>query len=144
MRHSFFKLIPAVFLSVLVLCACSAKLSQPVQTPAPTPTTDIYASTPTPAPTPAPMPESDQRALIERSRNVWEPDLEYETWFFAITDLDHNGRLELLLASLQGSGLYTWVNVWEGNENYSGLTVWLDYTVECEAWPDISRQSRTA
>ena len=143
MRHSFFKLIPALFLSVLVLCACSAKLSQPVQTPAPTPTTDIYASTPTPAPTPAPMPESDQRALIERSRNVWEPDLEYETWFSAITDLDHNGRLELLLASLQGSGLYTWVNVWEVNENYSG-TLCPDNTGEGEAWPDIIKETLTA
>ena len=144
MRHSFFKLIPALFLSVLVLCACSAKPSQPVQTPAPTPTTDIYASTPTPAPTPAPMPESDQRALIERSRNVWEPDLEYETWFSAITDLDHNGRLELLLASLQGSGLYTWVNVWEVNENYSGLTLCPDNTGEGEAWPDIIKETLTA
>ncbi len=144
MRHSFFKLIPAVFLSVLVLCACSAKPLQPVQTPAPTPRTDIYASTPTPAPTPAPMPESDQRALIERSRNVWEPDLEYETWFSAITDLDHNGRLELLLASLQGSGLYTWVNVWEVNENYSGLTLCPDNTGEGEAWPDIIKETLTA
>ena len=144
MRHSFFKLIPALFLSVLVLCACSAKPLQPVQTPAPTPTTDIYASTPTPAPTPAPMPESDQRALIERSRNVWEPDLEYETWFSAITDLDHNGRLELLLASLQGSGLYTWVNVWEVDENYSGLTLCPDNTGEGEAWPDIIKETLTA
>ena len=80
-----------------------------------------------------PRPRRDQRALIERSRNVWEPDLEYETWFSAITDLDHNGRLELLLASLQGSGLYTWVNVWEVNENYSGLTLCPDNTGEGEA-----------
>ena len=144
MKHSFLKLLPALFLSVLVLCACSAKPLQPVQTPAPTPTTDIYASTPTPAPTPAPMPESDQRALIERSRNVWEPDLEYETWFSAITDLDHNGRLEIMLASLQGAGLYTWVNVWEVNENYTGLTLCEDNTGEGEAWPDIIKETLTA
>ena len=139
MKHSFFKLIPALLLCVLLLTACSAKPAHTV----PTPTTDIYASTPTPAPTPAPMPESDQRALIERSRNVWEPDLEYETWFSAITDLDHNGRLEIMLASLQVAGLYTWVNVWEVNENYTGLTLCPDNTGEGEAWPDIIKDTMT-
>ena len=151
MKHSFFKLTPALLLCVLLLCACSAKPAErvPAATPAPvpTPTTDIYASTPTPAPTPAPtptpMPEAEQRALIERSRNIWEPDLEYETWFSAVTDLDANGRLEILLASLQGSGLYTWVDVWEVNENYSGLTLCEDNTGEGEAWPDIIKDTLT-
>ena len=151
MKHSFFKLTPALLLCVLLLCACSAKPAErvPAATPAPvpTPTTDIYASTPTPAPTPAPtptpMPEAEQRALIERSRNIWEPDLEYETWFSAVTDLDANGRLEILLASLQGTGLYTWVDVWEVNENYSGLTLCEDNTGEGEAWPDIIKDTLT-
>ena len=151
MKHSFFKLTPALLLCVLLLCACSAKPAErvPAATPAPvpTPTTDIYASTPTPAPTPAPtptpMPEAEQRALIERSRSVWEPDLEYETWFSAVTDLDANGRLEILLASLQGTGLYTWVDVWEVNENYSGLTLCEDNTGEGEAWPDIIKDTLT-
>ena len=149
MRHSFFKLIPMVLLSAALLSACAAKAPAPVNTPAPTPTQDIYAAaptpaptpTPTPAPTPTPMPDSDQRALIERSRNVWEPNLEYETWFSAITDLDANGRLEILLASLQGTGLYTWVNVWEVNENYTGLTLCEDNTGEGEAWPDIIKDT---
>lgn len=151
MKHSFFKLTPALLLCVLLLCACSAKPAErvPAATPAPvpTPTADIYASTPTPAPTPAPtptpMPEAEQRALIERSRNIWEPDLEYETWFSAVTDLDANGRLEILLASLQGTGLYTWVDVWEVNENYSGLTLCEDNTGEGEAWPDIIKDTLT-
>ena len=151
MRHSFFKLIPMVLLSAALLSACAAKAPAPVNTPAPTPTQDIYAAaptpaptpTPTPAPTPTPMPDSDQRALIERSRNVWEPDLAYETWFSAITDLDANGRLEILLASLQGTGLYTWVNVWEVNENYTGLTLCPDNTGEGEAWPDIIKDTMT-
>ena len=142
MKHAFLKLIPMLLLCVL-LCACSAKPAETVQMPAPTPTTDIYATTPTPAPTPTPMPESDQRALIERSRSVWEPDLEYETWFFAVTDLDANGRLEAVTASLQGTGLYTWVNVWEVNENYTGLTLCQDNTGKGEAWPDIIKDTLT-
>lgn len=141
MKHAFLKLIPALLLCVLLLTACSAKPAETVQMPAPTPTTDIYAATP--APTPTPMSEADQRALIERSRPVWEPDLEYETWFFAVTDLDANGRLEAVTASLQGTGLYTWVNVWEVNENYTGLTLCQDNTGEGEAWPDIIKDTLT-
>ena len=143
MKYSYLKLIPALLLCCALLSACGSKTTAPLPTPTPIPT-DIYASTPTPAPTPVPMPEADQRALIERSRSVWEPDLEYETWFSAVTDLDHNGRLEILLASLQGSGLYTWVNVWEVNENYSGLTLCEDNTGEGEAWPDIIKDTLTA
>lgn len=150
MKHSFFNLLPLLILCML-LAACS-KQPTPANTPAPTPTQDIYASAtptpvptpaPTPVPTPTPMPESDQRALIERSRNVWEPDLTYEAWFSAITDLDANGRLEIMLASLQGTGLYTWVNVWEVNENYTGLTLCQDNTGEGEAWPDIIKDTLT-
>ena len=142
MKHSFLKLLPLLLLCALLLAACSKQPEAvPAPTPAsvPTPTTDIYAATPTPSP----MTENDQRALIERSRNVWEPDLTYETWFSAITDLDANGRLEILLASLQGTGLYTWVNVWEVNENYTGLTLCEDNTGEGEAWPDIIKDTLT-
>ena len=150
-RSSLLRLLPVLLLCCLALCACSARQPAPAATPAPTPTVDIYASAPTPAPTPVPtpvptptpMPEAEQRALIESSRNIWEPDLSYETWFSAITDLDHNGRLEILLASLQGTGLYTWVDVWEVNENYSGLTHCEDNTREGEAWPDIIKDTIT-
>ena len=152
MKHSFLKSVPALLLCALLLAACSMQPETvqaptptpiPTQTPMPTPTPDIYASTPTPAPTPTPIPEADQRALIERSRQVWEPDLSYETWFSAITDLDSNGRLEILLASLQGSGLFTWVNVWEVNESGTGLTLCPDNTGEGEAWPDIIKDTLT-
>lgn len=144
MKHSLLKLLPVLLLCCLALCACSAKQAAPAPAPSPTPTAvDIYASTPTPAPTPAPMSEADQRALIERSRAVWQPDLSNETWFSAITDLDRNGRLEVLAASLQGTGLFTWVNVWEVNESFTGLSRCPDNTREGEAWPDIIKDTIT-
>ena len=144
-QSSLLKLLPTLLLCCLVLCACSA--GQPAATPAasPTPTpADIYAATPTPAPTPAPMSEAEQRALIERSRAIWQPDLSNETWFSAVTDLDHNGRFEVLTASLQGTGLYTWVNVWEVNESFNGLNPCPDNTREGEAWPDIIKDTITS
>ena len=151
MNRSYLRIIPLLLLCSLVLCACSAKPPETVQVPTPTPTQDIYASTPTPVPTPAPtpvptptpMPEAEQRALIERSRSTWEPNLDYETWFSAVTDLDHNGRLEILTASLQGSGLFTWVNVWEVNQDYTGLAHCPDNTGEGDAWPDIIKDTMT-
>jgi len=143
-RSSLLRLLPVLLLCCLALCACSAKQAAPAPAASPTPTpADIYASTPTPVPTPAPMPEADQRALIERSRALWQPDLSYETWFSTVTDLDHNGRLEILTASLQGTGLFTWVNVWEVNESFTGLSRCPDNTREGEAWPDIIKDTIT-
>ena len=143
-RSSLLRLLPVLLLCCLALCACSAKQAAPAPAASPTPTpADIYASTPTPVPTPAPMSETDQRALIERSRAVWQPDLSTDTWFSAITDLDRNGRLEVLTASLQGTGLFTWVNVWEVNESFTGLSRCPDNTREGEAWPDIIKDTIT-
>ena len=143
-RSSLLRLLPVLLLCCLALCACSAKQAAPAPAASPTPTpVDIYAATPTPVPTPAPMHEADQRALIERSRALWQPDLSYETWFSTVTDLDHNGRLEILTASLQGTGLFTWVNVWEVNESFTGLSRCPDNTREGEAWPDIIKDTIT-
>lgn len=143
-RSSLLRLLPVLLLCCLALCACSAKQATPAPAASPTPTpADIYAATPTPAPTPAPMSEADQCALIERSRALWQPDLSYETWFSTVTDLDHNGRLEILTASLQGTGLFTWVNVWEVNESFTGLSRCPDNTREGEAWPDIIKDTIT-
>ena len=143
-RSSLLRLLPVLLLCCLALCACSAKQAAPAPAASPTPTpADIYAATPTPAPTQAPMSEADQRALIERSRALWQPDLSTETWFSTVTDLDHNGRLEILTASLQGTGLFTWVNVWEVNESFTGLSRCPDNTREGEAWPDIIKDTIT-
>ena len=43
------------------------------------------------------------------------------TWFYAVTDLDHNGRLELLAATVQASSLLPAVKVWELNADCSAL-----------------------
>ena len=130
----------AFLLCGVLLCGCGAgQKAQP--TPAPT-----AVPTVTPVPTASvPRTEAEQRAFIERSRNVWLPqDLQYETWYYAITDLDHNGRLEVITASTQGSGVYTWVNVWEMNESCTALQECPDNTEEGEAWPEIIKESLTS
>ena len=127
-----------LLLCCVLLCACGAKQSETVNVPAPTP-----AVTPTPAPTPA-MPEAEQRNLIERCRNIWyKQEPTYDDWFYAFTDFDHNGRLEVITASLQGTGLFTYVDCWEIDPGFTGLVVCPDNTREGEAWPDIITDTLT-
>ena len=128
-----------LLLCCAVLCACGSKqTAETVHIPAETPA-------PTPAPTPYLMPEAEQRSLIERSRAIWLPEnLEYETWYYALTDLDHNGRLEVLTASLQGTGLYTWVRCWEVNAAFSALEQCTDDLGEGQGWPDLIQERLTS
>ncbi len=131
----------SLLLCCALLCACGGKQAETVHLPAPT---EVPTASPAPTPASPVLPESDQRALIERSRSVWLPEgLEYETWYYAVTDLDRNGRLEVLTASLQGSGLYTYVNCWEVSEQGTALVQCPDNTGEGEAWPDIIKDRLT-
>ena len=64
---------------------------------------------------------SDQVALIARARSEWEPAAPGETVGFLVTDLDHNGRLEILVSDFGGTGLYTYTDAYEVNEAKTGL-----------------------
>ena len=84
------------------------------------------------------MSEDQQRALIMDHYDLWAETWSYgEDWFYTITDLDHNGRLEVITASLQGSGLYTYADIWEVREDFSGIAECTDSLGEGEAYPDI-------
>ena len=82
--------------------------------------------------------EDQQRAIIMDHYDLWAEAWSYGTdWFYTITDLDHNGRLEVVTASLQGSGLYTYADIWEVREDFSGIAECKDSLGEGEAYPDI-------
>ena len=64
---------------------------------------------------------AEQEALLEQNRALWEFG-GYETaWFYAFTDLDHNGRLEVIAATTQGSGVFTYGHLYEVAEDFSGV-----------------------
>ena len=48
-------------------------------------------------------------------------DTTLNSWNYVVTDLDRNGRLELITATLQGTGLYTYLNAYEVSEDGSQL-----------------------
>jgi len=142
MKNKRMILAAALLLCCVLLTACASKK--------PAETVTLPAATQTPIPSAAPttpvwpMNENEQRVFIENRRSDWLPqNLDYETWFYAITDLDRNGRLEVLTASLQGSGMYTYVVCREVNETCTGLTFCHDNLAEGDAWPDIIKDSLT-
>ena len=83
------------------------------------------------------MSEDRQTALIMDRYDVWSNQFDSADWFYTITDLDHNGRLEVIAASLQGSGLFTYAAIWEVNEDFSDIAECRDDLGEGGSYPDI-------
>lgn len=102
---------------IFALCACDALPPAPTPTPVPTPS-------PTPAPTPAPVDntaEDSQIALIFNNLSILSSDAAGSPRLYAITDLDHNGRIELVAAVTEGTGQYTSGRIIEIDEAYSAF-----------------------
>lgn len=64
-----------------------------------------------------------QLQIIAKNADVWIGDTEQiaEPFFYAVTDLDRNGRLEIIQSFRQGTGLYTCTQLWEVDINKSVL-----------------------
>ncbi|MBQ7143521.1 MAG: hypothetical protein IJR65_00015 [Oscillospiraceae bacterium] len=138
----------------LLLTACGQNVTPPAATPttvtppAETPAETPAVETPDAAPGPAvPAPE-EQRRVLEENRGLWTFDWEGWTpdWYYAFTDLDHNGLLEVLAASTQGSGIYTYAHYYEVLPDGSGVRNLYHEGVEVEGiddWPEIVAEALT-
>lgn len=85
------------------------------------------------------MSEEQQKQLIMNCYEEWSYKEPWESpWFYTFTDFDHNGRLEVTAACLQGTGLYTYAGYWEVTPDYSGIQP-CKITVDEEgaSYPDI-------
>ena len=88
------------------------------------------------------LPEEEQRRILEENRGLWAFDEgEYAPdWYYAFTDLDHNGLLEVLSASTQGSGIFTYAHFYEVLPDGSGVRNLYHADGEIEGpddWPEI-------
>ena len=88
------------------------------------------------------LPEEEQRRILEESRSLWTFDEgEYSPdWYYTFTDLDHNGLLEVLSASTQGSGIFTYAHFYEVLPDGSGIRNLYHADVEIQVpddWPEI-------
>ena len=73
----------------------------------------------------------EQIHLITDARDIWdlrEPDM--DTVGYMCSDLDGNGRLEILVAESGGTGFHTYTKIYEVNEAKDAL-------IPCgRSWPD--------
>ncbi len=85
----------------------------------------------------------EQLELIADSIDQWALPMEYanEVYEYAVTDLDNNGRLEIITANMGGTGIYTYSNFYEVNETYDGLTLCERDVTEGESQADIGTES---
>ena len=120
----------AVLLALMLsLCACGSTAA-PAATEAPAPAaTEAPAPAATEAPAPAEAPEDSPNAgigeqitfLAARFGDLRQND-EGSIWYYAVTDLDHNGRLELLANTKNGTGAAA-LKAWEISPNGSSLII---------------------
>lgn len=80
-----------------------------------------------------------QLQLIAEQAAVWMGDTELiaEPYFYAVTDLDQNGRLEIIQSSCQGTGLYTYTNLWEVGPDETEIVPCQFPIAEGDSQPDI-------
>lgn len=133
-----------------MLCACTPAPSQSTTLPSftettlPSETTQLPAeTTQPPAQTPAAgeLTAEEQLQQIAANRDLWLFDLEPDSasaWFFAVTDLDHNGQLELLSTTCQGTGHFSQNRIWEVGAD--GLTEGIQSLTMEESKADLSFQ----
>ena len=62
---------------------------------------------------------------------------EENEWYYTVTDLDHNGKLEFVAASQNPDDLSTSLKVWEVNEDMTALEECKLAVEEGESFPDF-------
>lgn len=104
------KVICLLFAAILLLTGCSEK--------APTRATEPPETT-----APSPSSAEAQLQLIFNQMDTWTVPSEgaSEVYHYAVTDLDRNGRLEIIAASTQGTGIYTYGKVFEVSEDFASI-----------------------
>lgn len=130
--HTRFTRLGALLLVLVLLpgvSACGKAAPQPTATPAPAPVQQV-------------LPAMEQRRILEENRALWAFDeSDYASdWSYAFTDLDHNGQMEVLAASTQGSGIFTYANFYEVLADGSGVRKLYRADEQTEGpddWPEI-------
>lgn len=119
-----------VIAMLLTLCACGNKAagnSEP----------DVTAS-PAASVVPAKIGDTEgQKQLIMSFYDTWKYTDDSLDWYYAICDLDANGRLEVITASVQGSGYYTYADFWQVSADGKSLERCDISSIDSLSWPDI-------
>ena len=63
----------------------------------------------------------EQFNILYNNMKLWNKTSLAEDYYYAVTDLDGNGRLEIIAAVTQGTGIFTYANFYEVNSSFSGV-----------------------
>ncbi len=132
-----------LFAMVLLLPGCGKKVAvqNAQQSTAAQPSADGTVVTNQQAQPSPQLPLETQKQILEANRSLWEFTEPYDSpWFYTFADLDHNGRLEVIAATTQGSGIYTYGRLWEVLPDGSGIRNCYHENTEIEGpddWPEI-------
>lgn len=88
------------------------------------------------------MPENISYAeskVIADNCDMWLNFMDYanEVEAYAVTDLDKNGRAEIIVSNMGGTGYYTYTRIFEINEEHDGLEEVKTDFVEGNSQPDM-------
>lgn len=80
-----------------------------------------------------------QMQVIAENVAMWHdaPDYANEVYRYAVTDLDRNGRYEVTVSNMGGTGQYTYSRFFEVNDSYDGLVECDTPFLEYDSQPDI-------
>lgn len=111
MSKKFFAGLGAVILGVSLLSGCSSRPPQPETQPAATAETTLAAPS-----------YEEQIKLLTHTQSQWQQQQEPGViYHYTVTDLDWNGRLEILAMSSWGTGIFTYGDIFEVNEDGTSL-----------------------
>lgn len=105
------KILCILFATALLLAGCSS--------PDPQQGTETTEAT-----QPDPSDPAAQITLLMNAVNTWRVVNDFdaaETYYYTVTDLDQNGRLEILAASTQGTGIYTYGVLYEVSADFASV-----------------------
>lgn len=87
-----------------------------------------------------------QMEVIAQKQDMWfgSPDFADEVYQYAVTDLNQDGRYELIVSNRGGTGNYTYSRFFEVNESYDGLVECTTNFQEGDSQVDIMVESTSA
>ncbi len=80
-----------------------------------------------------------QLHLIAENKELWmeDPDYADDIYQCTVTDLDRNGRYEIIVSNMGGTGIYTYSRFFQVNDSYDGLEECETDFVEGMSQPDL-------
>ena len=130
------KKLTALFLALVMAlgCVCGGAAFADEAAASPAPAFPVPSDTPS-----VQIPEgADEQIhlIFSRFDSLKQPD-DTSRWSYTVTDLDHDGRLEFLAASIQGDGRYTTARAWRVKADKTGLEELTVKVPQGASFPDI-------